>query len=157
MYRDYDGYYTRDQISEAIDYAKDDPIWGTEHWDFYGHLIKINGRMIKYGMDIVLARDVVTYDKWYDSMVISWKIKPIQFVSERNVVTGDPKVSAPRFREAEYCGNCKHFNDLTDYDDMLNGECEIHTMIDESYTPPLKIPLILGCGGVCNDFVMKDW
>ena len=69
----------------------------------------------------------------------------------------DPKLSAPEFRDAECCGNCVNFNDLTDYDEMTHGECYIHTELHEEYDPPLKVPLELGsCDGVCNDFKKKE-
>ena len=34
-----------------------------------------------------------------------------------------------------------HFRDETDYDDMLNGVCEIHTQLHEEYDPVLKVPM----------------
>jgi len=152
-----DGYYTFEQVMEAFNYLKvSDPTDDKySHRQFYNHVERIVKMMEKYKMDIILAREVLQYDSWFDVMVSLYKIKPIPFKSESDTYRGY-KITAPDFRDAEFCGNCLYFDDQTSYDDMLNGFCDIHTELDEDYDPPLKRPMSLSCYGVCNDFKMKE-
>jgi hypothetical protein len=155
--RNRDGYFTYDQIIEGIVYARADPVAGYERNGVLDHLNEIREKMELYHMDIIMAREVVVYDKWHEAIVCTYKILPTQFKAEPVVgVYPEAKISAPDFKDAECCGNCKHFNDLTGYDEMVHGECYLHTELHEDYDPVVKFPLeLMSCDSVCNDFEMK--
>jgi len=156
-YYDREGYYTYGQVEEAFGYVEiSDPTDDKYHQHFfYDHLKGILEMMKSYKMEIILAREVLKYDEFTRAMVDDYRIKPIPFKSTSNEYF-ELKISAPNYKNAKFCGNCKYFYDTTDYDDMLNGICDIHTEIDESYDPPLKSPLSLSCYSVCDDFVPKE-
>jgi len=159
-YGEIDGYYTYNQIIDAIGYYTDgkpvSPLLNDPDPDFLEHLKRISKRMENYKMDIILAREILLYDNMCDTMVSTFGIHPTKFISRKNVQT-ERKITAPNYREAEYCGNCIHFHDQTMYDDTMWGECDIHTELNEVYDPPLKNPLYLGCHEVCDDFCLdKD-
>ncbi len=156
-YYDRDGYYTYEQVKEAFGYvAISDPTDNKYRKHFlYDHLKSILEMMKQYKMDIILARDVLEYDDFTRAIVDDYRINPIQFKSVSNEYH-NLKLSAPNYRNAEFCGNCIHFNDQTDYDDMLNGICEIHTQLDAEYDPALKMPMYLGCYSVCDNFKSKE-
>ena len=152
-YYDRDGYYTYEQVKEAFGYVEiSDPTDDKYHQHFfYDHLKDILKQMKQYKMEIILAREVLKYDNFTRAMVGDYRIVPIPFKSI-NKRCYDYKVSAPNYRRAKFCGNCIHFRDETDYDDMLNGICELHTQLHMEYDPVLKVPMDLGCHDVCDDF-----
>ena len=156
LWYDREGYYTYEQVAEAFEYVKmEDPTDDKYHQHFfYDHLKSILEEMEQYKMEIVLARDVLKYDEFTNAMVDLYRIIPTPFKSKTHDYL-ELQISAPNYREAEFCGNCKYFSDQTDYDDMLNGICDIHTEINVEYNPPLKSPLSLGCYGVCDNFKFK--
>jgi hypothetical protein len=153
-WREREGYYTYDQIFEAIGYAKEDPDCGYHRNDFYDHLVSIRERMAKYQMTIIEAKYVNEYDKWTEAMVGTYKIRPKPFIEIKNTYT-EYKKSAPNFRNAECCENCVHFEDTTEQDCTLSGECGIHTETNTDFDPPVKSPFNLSGNGVCDDFVMR--
>ena len=157
LYYDRDGYYTYEQVKEAFGYVEiSDPTDNKYHKNsLYNHLKEILEMMKQYKMDIILARDVLEYDEFTRAIVDDYRIKPVQFKSVSNEYH-ELKLSAPNYRSAEFCGNCIYFEDRTDYDDMLNGVCEIHTQLDAEYDPILKMPMDLGCYGVCDNFKFKE-
>lgn len=156
-YYDRDGYYTYEQVIEAFNYVKiKDPTDNKYQKNMlYNHLTAIYNQMKRYDMNIVLARDVLKYDEFTTAIVGVYRLIPIsfKFISKVRI---DRVVSASNYRNAKFCGNCKNFSDQTDYDDMLNGICDIHTEINMEYDPPLKSPLVLECYGVCDDFIPKE-
>jgi hypothetical protein len=156
-YRNYEGYYTLDQVMEAFGYLKISDPTGSKysHHQFYNHVKRILEMMKKYHMDIILAKEVIQYDSWFDVMVNTYRINPIPFKSMVKTYN-EYKITAPNFKTAQFCGNCLYFDDLTEQDDMLSGCCDIHTELDEDYNPPLKRPMSLSCYGVCDDFRFKD-
>lgn len=156
LYYDREGYYTYEQVKEAFGYVEiSDPTDDKYHQHFfYDHLKGILEQMKQYKMEIILAREVLKYDEFTRAMVDDYRIKPIPFKHISNEYH-DLKLSAPNYRRAEFCGNCIHFDDRTDYDDLLNGSCEIHTQLDEDYDPVLKVPMVLGCYNVCDNFEFR--
>ena len=160
QYYDSDGYYTRDQVKEAIKCAESDPLWGEgskiAYLNFLDHLKKIQVKMEKYGMEIIQARVVIHYEEWINSMVENYRILPYSFKPKvREFI--DLVRSAPYFRDGECCQNCKYFYDTTTYDEMTHGVCKIHTQTNTGeYDPPLKEPLELPANTVCDDFEFEE-
>lgn len=151
------GYYTYEQLLEAFAYVKtEDPTDDKYHKNrLHDHLHQILKQMKHYQMEIILARDILRYGEFENAMIELYRILPISFKSKSNEYL-NRVISAPNYKEAKFCGNCKHFDDRTDYDDMLHGVCCIHTEIDVEYDPPLKSPLDLSCYSVCDDFEFRE-
>jgi hypothetical protein len=152
LHRERNGYYTYDQIVEAIGYLQADR---EDQKVILDHLHTIISKMAKYKMEIVLAREVLDFDEICDAVVGTYKIHPMPFKSISDIYT-DHIVSAPEFRDAECCGNCAFFDNTTEQDCMESGICSLHTETDPRYDPPLKEPLELDPKSICKDFTQGD-
>jgi hypothetical protein len=112
-YREREGYYTYDQVVEALRYVNADPDLGDErgysHNQYVNHLERVIRKMEQYHMDIIPARKVLIYDSWYEAIVETYKIIPIPFKTTPEKLGyphTPPKISID-FRMRKCCANCK--------------------------------------------------
>jgi hypothetical protein len=154
-YGERDGYYTREQIIEAVGYLQDDITPSGYEKTCKDHLHRILSMMDKYSMGIILAREVIPHDEFCDIIVGTHRIRATPFKATDNPYIGQ-KITAPNFGDALCCGNCAFFDEQTDQDEDKWGYCSLHTETKETYDPPLKVPLELSGDSVCDSFAMRD-